>query len=267
MEAKRHLESIIQRYSGNCSLVVLDGEGKEYIAIDSERVYHAASLIKLPIMLDLLYGFDNNAIDLSEALMVTEAEKVGGCGILSLMNEGHCFTVLELIKLMICVSDNTATNMLIERFGIASVNQMLLRLHAKDTHLARKLMVENSDVFSYTTAGDMACLLSHFCRTGLLNLKTVKLGKDILLEQQYNDRLSKRWPQSSSPIFAHKTGEIQGVVHDAGFFYVGDKAYIVACLTDALTSNEDGYMLLNDVGEYIYYWAINGGDQDADARA
>ncbi len=270
------IEAILNNEKGNYS-VVAQQDGKTLVSIASDRSYHSASLIKVPILLTVLDMWQNNEIDLEERITLTEAEKVGGSGILTLMESGSSYNLLELLKLMICVSDNTATNILIERFGIERINSLMNMLDIKHTHLARKLMVYGTGIYSKTTAEDMAKILSHFTKDGHFNPVTLQLGQKILLEQQFNNRINRDWKlcgkcgkfigsqntclecgTSTSEIdqieipFMHKTGEINGVVHDAGIFVHGGEHIIIVVMSDQLPSNLIGETVLSRVGNHIY---------------
>lgn len=270
------IKDILDREQGNFSVVV-QCDGEVIVSIASDRSYHSASLIKVPILLTVLSMWQNDEIDLEERIVLTESEKVGGSGVLELMESGSSYNLLELLKLMICISDNTATNILIERFGIDCVNSLMNRLNIKNTHLARKLMIYGTGIYSKTTAGDMVEIFSHFTKSGHLNPVALQLGQKILMQQQSNNRINRDWklcghcrkvvgplntcPEcgtSTSEIdpievpFLHKTGEINGVVHDAGIFEHNGKHIIIAVMSDGLSSNLSGESVLSKIGNLIY---------------
>lgn len=270
------IEDILNVEKGNYSVVV-KCNGEILVSIEPHKSYHAASLIKLPILLTVLTLWQKGDIDLQERILLNEAEKVGGCGILALMESGSSYNILELLKLMICISDNTATNILIERFGIERINALMDSLDIKNTHLARKLMLYGTGTYSKTTASDMAELLIYFTNNGHLTPTALQLGQKILSEQQINNRINRDWKlcgkcgnrvgllnsceicgtktDETDPIdvpFMHKTGEINGVVHDAGIFVYNGKNIIIVVMSDGLPSNLTGESVSNRVGNLIY---------------
>lgn len=270
------IENILSREEGNYSVVV-QCDNETLVSLAPDRSYHAASLIKVPILLTVLSLWQNEEIDLEERIELTEAEKVGGSGILYLMESGSTYNLLELLKLMICISDNTATNILIERFGIESVNSLLKDLNINNTHLARKLMISGTNTFSKTTARDMVSILSHFTKSGHLDPVALQLGQKILSQQQINNRINRDWNlcgncrgwigalntcpecgKTTSEIdsvevaFLHKTGEINGVVHDAGILEYNGKHITIAVMSDGLSSNLSGESLLSKIGNVLY---------------
>lgn len=270
------IETLLNGEKGNYSVVV-QCDDETLVSIAPDQSYHAASLIKVPILLAVLSMWQNDEIDLEERIILTEAEKVGGSGVLDLMESGSTYNLLELLKLMICISDNTATNMLIERFGIESVNSLMSSLNIKNTHLARKLMLYGTGIYSKTTAGDMASLFRHFTKDGHLNPVALQLGQKILSQQQSNNRINRDWNlcgkcgnllgshntcakcgTSTSVIdpievpFMHKTGEINGVVHDAGIFEHNGKHIIIVVMSDGLPSNLSGESVLSRIGNHVF---------------
>lgn len=270
------IENLLNDEKGSYSVVV-QCDDETLVSIAPDQSYHAASLIKVPILLAVLTMWQNDEIDLEERIELTETEKVGGSGILCLMESGSTYNLLELMKLMICISDNTATNILIERFGIDSVNSLLNKLGILNTHLARKLMIYGTGIYSKTTAGDMASLLRHFTNDGHFDPIALQLGQKIFAQQQSNNRINRDWKlcgkcgdfvgsqnncikcgTSTSEIdpievpFMHKTGEINGVVHDAGIFEHNGKHIVIVVMSDGLPSNLSGESVLSRIGNLIF---------------
>lgn len=291
-----HVASTIDQIKGDyqtapdfvLSVVLMDETGKVLFEDSGDCVLHAASLIKVPILLKALVDFEAGNLKLSEKIQLKQSDKVGGCGILTLMDDGSDYSILEILKLMICVSDNTATNLMIERLGIDAINAFLATLHLQGTQVARKLMIGDMSRFSTTTASDMTQLLRMLLVPGLLSEDNRKLGLEILQGQQFNDRLSHEWficgncgaklghwnicqfCETSVAVvepfavpFAHKTGEITGMVHDAGILTLDGKHFILAALTQGLLKNTDGQVILSRVGNAVLsdlHGLLGGGD-------
>lgn len=209
---------------------------------------HAASLIKVPIMLELLKRASEGSLSLEERIVLKAEDQVGGCGTLQLMTPGSSYQLLELMRLMICISDNTATNMLIEYLGKEAINETLRRMGFKDTQVARKLMVGDFSIFSTTTAAEMAHCLRLVADSEALSPEMRRLGLDTLAQQQYNDRISALWEEQ---LFWHKTGEVTGVIHDAGIAVVAGETYVVAVLQRDLESNHLGVQRIQHLGHCI----------------
>ncbi len=272
-----------KQLEGNLSFYLLDLQNQFEINIHSNARMHAASLIKVPLLIDAFFQLETNQLSLEEVLPLKAAEKVGGCGVLPLLHDDSSLTIEDYLNLMICVSDNTATNMLIDYLGIDHVNKTLDTLGLKDTLLARKLMITGSPIYSYTTAKDMGQLLKILKEPSLLSDQSKAKALSILSNQQFNDRLSNELylcghchaligfstkcpicntsassTDSIPVVFPHKTGEIVSVVHDAGIMTLFNHDVVVVAMTNHLTNNLDGHKLLSEIGKSIYnYYADN----------
>ena len=115
-------------------------EGKVYFRHRGDERVPSASVIKIPILLELMEKVKKHEIDLDKIHTLTNAEKVGGSGILANIPEGKQLTIREIAQEMIRSSDNTATNILIRKIGIEAVNQNLAKLNITKTRLNRVMM-------------------------------------------------------------------------------------------------------------------------------
>lgn len=274
---KLKLESIINSIPGNKGIYVKDISTDNWIGFNEKRRFHSASIIKVPIMYEALLQVQAGKIRLDDIFTLENEEKVGGSGVLQLLHDKLKLTLEDIVALMIDVSDNVATNMLHDILGKENINNSVNELGLNDTYFARKLMRVIPGLFSYTTAYDIGILLEEFINCKYLSKEMAQKGMEIMYNQQYNDRLSalliecghcgeylgslNTCPHCNSntddidPVlvpFAHKTGSINGVVHDAGILTVNDKKIIVVCLTDNLHNDEDCVKVQQQLGLAIY---------------
>jgi beta-lactamase class A len=199
-------------------------------ALHPHEIFPAASLIKLPILFFLLKKVDDGALNLHETLLLKKKDKVGGSGILFELHDGIELTLLDLAVLMIVVSDNTATNLLIDKLGMKKIQHFIESLGLANTILGRKLMVApHRPPANFTTPMDMFLLLQKLLQGKLLSQKNTRLALEILFRQQYNEKIPLLLPQNVKT--AHKTGEIQGVRHDCGIIQEGKTTWIGCFLT------------------------------------
>ncbi len=274
---KLELESIMNSISGNKGIYIKDISTNKWIGFNEKRKFHSASIIKVPIMYEALLQVQAGKLKLDDIFTLESEEKVGGSGVLQLMHDKLKLTLKDIISLMIDVSDNTATNMLHDILGKENINNSINELGLKDTYFARKLMKVVPGLYSYTTAYDIGILLEEFLNCNYLSKEMAQEGMEIMYNQQYNDRLSAKLIEcghcgdylgnlniclncnsSTGDIdpklvpFAHKTGSINGVVHDAGILTVNDKKIIVVCLTDNLQNDEEGVIMQQQLGLAVY---------------
>ena len=114
---KQEINQLISGVSGNHSVYLKEVETGEELMIDAEQEMAAASLIKVPILYTLYDLAASGKLDLNEALKPAGDNIVGGAGVLSWFKSRPELTLLDLAELMIVISDNTATNILIDQIG------------------------------------------------------------------------------------------------------------------------------------------------------
>lgn len=223
---------------GRAGVVVrpLDGGG-EAIEVAPDHPFTAASLIKLPILATAL----DSGLPFDERLPVRPA--VAGSGVLAHLADVGDMSVRDLLTLMIAVSDNTATNVLIDRIGREEVNAWCARHGLTATVLARHMMdleARARGLNNLTSAADVASVLSR--------LADSPFAVRALEAQQFNDRLPRHLPPEFR--LAHKTGELSGVRHDAGIVYPpAGPPVVVAALTEGIT---DGAGLIAECGRLVF---------------
>ena len=155
---------------------------------------------------------------------------------------------------MIILSDNVATNILIDALGMAKINETIRQQGFSHTSLQRKMMdgkAKEQGLDNYTTAYDVKMLLMGLeQQASTLSPASRQQFIDILKRQQCNNKLPKLLPADTS--LAHKTGDLPQVEHDAGIMYIEDKPIVVVVLTKALVDNLDGVKFNNVIGKIVY---------------
>jgi len=134
------LRAIIDTTDGVMGVAALDLVGDDDFMINADQVFPQGSAIKIPILMDVYRQAEQGAFALSDRRTLTDAVKVGGSGRLQTLGTGSQLTIYDLCVLMISISDNTATNMLIDLVGMDSVNQVMADLGLEHTRLQRKMM-------------------------------------------------------------------------------------------------------------------------------
>ena len=207
----------------------------------------AASVIKIPIMVEAFRQFESGELNPLATYRIKPEDKMPSCGALNRMHDGLEVTLRDLVELMIVLSDNSATNILIDRLGIARVNATLEAEGLKVTRLRRKL---------FDKAGMEAGLSNHVCarEIGLL-LERMYAGTLVspqasaeMLEILRNQKLNGKMPFFLKPrgiACAHKTGEDDGITHDVGVVYA--KNPFVLCMLSEETDVPGFERLIQDV--------------------
>jgi beta-lactamase class A len=199
---------------GRVAAVVVAEDGTEAFALDPDGPYLAASVIKLPLVMTLCADAAAGLISLDERLPV--GERVDGSGVLRDLRDVGPMSVRDLAALAVTVSDNTATNRLIERIGIARVNERLDEWGCPATRVRRAMYDREAKARgceNRMTARETASLLGRVLR----DAREGGWGAEVLrlLERNTNLlRLGRYLPKGVT--LAHKDGWDEGIENDAG---------------------------------------------------
>lgn len=225
MSAAEHdiLESIrnhMEQIPGHTGFYYLNlSTGAEY-SIRAEETFGAASVIKLPLFLHILSECAAGRIDMNEKLTITAEDKVPICGALTLFSEEISVDIRTLCRLMISISDNTATNKLIDRCTIPELQEGFRHMGLEKTQLTRKLFDRNASrmgLRNTISPREIGLLLAKIARNEFISPEISREAVDTLLLQQVDHKLNGRIC-GEVPI-AHKTGEDDHLSNDVGIVY------------------------------------------------
>lgn len=197
--------------------------------IREEEAYLAASVIKLPLYLHILQQCAVGNLDMAERLTVTAADKMPSCGALTLFTGNVEADLRTLCRLMIVLSDNTATNKLITLCTIPGTNEGFRKMGLQQTVLRRLLFDGEASargLENTVSPREMGMLLERLYRNGHVNPEASREAMDTLLLQQVDHKLGGKL--FDAPI-AHKTGEDENLSNDVGIVFA--KEPFVLCFT------------------------------------
>ncbi len=247
------IKKIITQTKGNICISFFDLDTKQGFSINGNKKVQSASIIKILIMVELMYRVSKNDFSLSEKIYVPNTLKTDGDGILKELLMDHYFSLQELMILMIILSDNQATNILIELLGIENINQTAKKLGLNETSLGRKMMdieARKNGYDNYTSANDTAHLLKLIYNGELIDESFSQLMLNTLLKQQQGERLQRYLPNNIK--IAHKCGELENLENDAGIFFLSNKTYILVVLASNISSNLSAKQLIGKISQTIY---------------
>ena len=208
----------------------LDGEA---VGFNEDLPLIAASVIKLPVMVEAVRCIEVGELDPDERVTVPPEAKLPSCGALTYLHDELTVTAMDLITLMIILSDNTATNLLIDRLDMEAVNRTMAELDIPGIALRRKLFdAEQSrrGVENTVTARGIGLLLTRMATGTLLGGKADSQMMSILKNQRLNGKLPF-FLHGRGVKIAHKTGEDDGITHDVGVVYA-PKPFVVCMLSN-----------------------------------
>jgi beta-lactamase class A len=137
---QQKLEALAATHHGHVALYARQlNTGKE-VAIDADRPVQTASVIKLTILFEAMEQVRDGKARWEEKLTLAPGDGVSGSGVLTFFDASLTVTLKDVLTMMVIVSDNTATNLAIDRFGVDAVNARIAWMGLKDTHLYKKVM-------------------------------------------------------------------------------------------------------------------------------
>ena len=188
--------------------------------VREEDAYLAASVIKFPIYLHILGEAEKGNLSLSEKLRISEKDKLPGCGALKMMTGELDVDIAALCRLMITISDNTATNVLIRRCGISEINRGFREMGLEKTLLRRYLFDSEASARGLENTicpREMGALLERLYRKEFISPTVSETALNTLLHQQVCHKLEGKL--CGSVDVAHKTGEDENLSNDVGIVF------------------------------------------------
>jgi beta-lactamase class A len=231
-------------------LFFADLDTGSYLDINGNLPIPAASTIKIPLLVAFFQDVDAGKIQLDEKLTMTEKVKVGEAGNMQYQPVGTQFTALETVTNMIVVSDNTATNMILERLGGKDVvNQRFKEWGLKNTVINN--ILPDLEGTNMTSPKDLALVLALVNNAELVSLK----NRDRILGIMQKTKTRTLLPQGLEPnaIISHKTGTLATILGDAGIIdTTNGKRYIGVALVQRPKDDPAARTLIQEISRTVY---------------
>ena len=259
-QLQQQIEAAIAASGSHMGLSMRHLERGDEINLAADELFPMASVLKIPVLVEAAIQLDAGTFTLDDRWELTVAEKNLGSGVLTFFDDGLLPTVRDLLTLMIIISDNTATDMLINRLGKEQIVQTMRRLGLQNIHLPLTIrqifesilpsadptqdpyaLAKSSEAFTppddatgyakspqnnASTPRDMTKLLELIYTGCAASRESTDEMLRILLKQTLNDRLPRLLPAGTR--VAHKTGTLSGFRNDAGILYVDDQQHVAA---------------------------------------
>jgi beta-lactamase class A len=245
-EVDRHLDGVI-------GVAILDlATGQKYL-LHADEVMPTASSIKIAILAELYRQAQQGKVKLTDFYTLEQADLVGGSGISSVLTPGMTrLTLGDVAGLMISVSDNSATNVIIDRLGMENVNALVDSLGLTHTRLRRKMMdlkaaAEGRE--NVATPREMMLLLENLYRGKVLNQQMTE-NFFHLLSVHKESYIPRNLPEDLK--VANKPGELEGVRNDSGIVFAGKRPYVISVMTTYLKRERDGGDAITKISDAAY---------------
>jgi beta-lactamase class A len=228
----------------------VDLDSGDYLTVHEDEAFSAASTIKLPVLMALFDQVDKGKIRLDEPLVLSALNKGDGSGYLQYKPIGTKLTVYETADLMIVDSDNSATNMIIERLGGKEVlNEQFRAWNLRQTEIKEPL----PDLTGQNTISprDLSLLMGRLEKGLLLSPRS----RDRALEILYRTKTRTLLPSGLGPgsRIAHKTGDIKTSLGNAGIIDIPNgKRYILTVMVRRPANDRRANQLIRDISQRVY---------------
>jgi beta-lactamase class A len=229
---QRELERAAEQFDGVLGIAVKDLGGTEAFTVNADTVFPQASSIKIPVLIELYRQSQTGTVKLDERVEIRQALKAAGSGVLQHFGDGgSALTLRDLAVLMIVLSDNTATNILIDRVGMDTVNGMLQHHGLRKTRLQRRMLdteAQQAGRENLSTPLEMVWLLGLLHQNKLLNQQNTAAVLEIL---SYPKSAPLRRGLPGNVRLANKPGGLAGVSCDSGIVYLDGRPYAISVMT------------------------------------
>jgi beta-lactamase class A len=248
MKLEKSILDIDRGLDGVMGVAIVDlTDGHKYL-LHANDVYPQASSIKICVLAELYRQAQQGKLKLTDLYTVNAADLVQDSDIMGGLTPGVTqITLRDLATMMVAVSDNSATNVLIGRVGMDNVNAFLNAQGLRDTHLRRKMMdlkAATEGRENVSTPNEMLNLLQALYRGEILNkemtadfFKVLSTHKDSWIPRNLPDDLK----------IADKPGALEGVRNDSGVIFVDKRPYVLCVMTTYLHRERDGEEAISNI--------------------
>jgi beta-lactamase class A len=239
LEASIH--DVDQHLDGVMGVAIEDLTTGDHFLLRENEVFAQASSIKITVLANLYLQAQQGKLKLTDLYTVQSFDLVPDSDIMGGLTPGVTrITLRDLATMMVAVSDNSATNVLIDRVGMDNVNAMLDSLSLPHTRLRRKMMdlqAAKEGRENISTPGEMMTLLEVIYRGKVLNKESAADFFKVLSTNK-NSWIPRDLPADVR--IANKPGALEGVRNDSGIVFVEGRPYVICVMTSFLSNEHDG---------------------------
>ena len=242
------IQDVDQHLDGVMGLAIEDLTNGEHYFLHEDEVFAQASSIKITVLANLYLQAQEGKLKLTDLYTVQSSDLVPDSDIMTGLTPGVTrVTLRDLATMMVAVSDNSATNVLIDRVGIQNVNAMLDSLGLTHTRLRRKMMdleAAKQGRENISTPREMMTLLDAIYHGKVLN----KQSTDDFFKMLSTNK-SSFIPRDLPPDLkvANKPGELEAVRNDSGIVFVEGRPYVICVMTAFLRNEREGEEAISKV--------------------
>lgn len=251
---EQKLAERVASMNGAFGVFIKDLKSGDSFGIHQDLVLTQASSIKIPVLVELFKQAIEDKLSLETTITVSRESFVGGSGVLSHLTPGQVsMPIRDLAVLMIVLSDNTATNMLIELVGMENINSTMRELGLPNTRVQRLMMDSEArlqDRENISTPAEAARLLELLYRKEILDAASCDEILGILAIPKTSRRINGKLPEGVTVI--NKPGSVGGVCNDVGIVMLENRPFIVSAMTSWGADRDEAEEAIADVAYLAY---------------
>ena len=250
---QQELRDVDGKLDGVLGLAVKDLTSGDEFLIHGDEIMPQASSIKIAVLANLYLQAQQGKVKVADEYVVRKEDLVPGSDIMQGLTPGVTrLTLRDLATMMVAVSDNSATNVLIDRLGMDNVNAMLAKMGLHATQLRRKMMdlkAAGEGRENVSTPREMMFLLDTIFRGNLLN---PQMREDFIkiLSTHKESALLQGLPEDA--LAANKPGELEAVRNDSGIVLVKNRPYVLCVMTTYLRDEKEGAAAIRKIAALTY---------------
>lgn len=249
---EKEILTLAETYSGRIGVYAKNLKTNEEIKINADSLFPTASVIKLPILVTLFQKAKDGFINLDREILIPSQDKVGGAGVIRYFDGNTKIKLIDAAILMIILSDNTATNAVIDQFAnkhddkLEAVNSTMEKLGLKNTKLLNKVFSYSTKKntpeakrfgLGYSSPFEMGKLLEMIYSHQVIDSQYSERILSILKNQQDDTMIRRYLPydklkENESIIVANKTGAVDRSRIDIGIVYSPKCDFVIAIFAD-----------------------------------
>jgi beta-lactamase class A len=227
-----------------------DGSQGSSFEHNAERQFRAASVVKIPLMIEVFRQAERGAFSLEDRHTVLPEQKTPGSGVLLHLHTGVEMTVNDLLYLTISISDNTATNMLIDLVGMQAVNDTMHALGMRDSNLRRPMRgrpAQAGEIENLATPRDYLHAVAAILDDRAASPESCAAMISLLERQQNDRRVARFLPASNQVRWGSKTGSLTGVTNDVGFVSTPRGTLAVAVFCEGFQDQHEAERVIGEI--------------------
>lgn len=238
LSLEARIKAELTSYNGKMSVYIDDFNGNK-VEINADDTFETASTIKTFILIDLFQQVHDGTKSLNDMLTYTEDNKIDGSGVIQSLDLGVTMSVKNFATLMIIVSDNVATNILIDYLGADHINETIKKWGFNDTVLHNKIDFEKFNKLGTSTPRDYGKAFAMIHDGTLISREACEQMLEIFKMQHYNSMITKDFPQyylsgddsmageDEQVSVASKSGSMNACRNDGGIVYTPYGDYVI----------------------------------------